>query len=85
LSEEVNFSLPSECVIRSLDQIIAWRGKPNIIQVDNGPERIIGRLMEWAAKYKIHIQDIQPSKPQQNAHVECLNRTIRYEYLSQHY
>ena len=31
LGIEVNFSLPSERVIRSLDQIIAWRGKPSII------------------------------------------------------
>ncbi len=26
-----------------------------------------------------------PSKPQQNAYVERFNRTVRYEWLSQHY
>ena len=35
LGVEVDFSLPSERVIRSLDQIIAWRGKPSIIRADN--------------------------------------------------
>ena len=85
LGIEVDFSLPSERVIRALDQIIAWRGKPSIIRADIGPELISGRLMKWAAKNQIHIQYIQPGKPQQNAYVERFNRTVRYEWLSQHY
>ena len=85
LGIEVDFSLPSERVIRALDQIIAWRGKPSIIRADNGPELVSGRLMEWAAKYHIYITRIQPGKPQQNAYVERFNRTVRYEWLSQHY
>ena len=50
-----------------------------------GPELVSGRLMEWATKHQIHIQHIQPGKPQQNAYVERFNRTVRYEWLSQHY
>jgi putative transposase len=60
LGIEVNFSLPSERVIRALDQIIAWRGKPSIIRADSGSEFISGRLMEWAAKHQIHIHHIHP-------------------------
>jgi len=30
LGIDVDFSLPSERVIRSLDRIIEWRGKPNV-------------------------------------------------------
>jgi putative transposase len=41
--------------------------------------------MEWAEKHQIHITHIQPGKPQQNAYVERFNRTVRYEWLSQHY
>jgi putative transposase len=70
LGIEVDFSLPSERVVRSLDQIIAWRGKPCVIQADNGPKLVSNRLMEWAAKHQIYIQHIQPSKPQQNAYVK---------------
>ena len=40
LGIEVDFSLPAERVIRSLDRIIEWRGKPGTIRVDNGPEYI---------------------------------------------
>ena len=34
---EIDFSLPAERVVRSLNQIIEWRGKPLAIRVDNGP------------------------------------------------
>ena len=33
---DVDFSLPAERVVRSLNQIIEWRGKPQSIRVDNG-------------------------------------------------
>ncbi|AGI66942.1 putative IS3-family transposase [Octadecabacter antarcticus 307] len=32
---DVDFSLPAERVVRSLNQIIEWRGKPQTIRVDN--------------------------------------------------
>ena len=38
LGIEIDFSLPAERVIRSLNNIIEWRGKPKTIRVDNGPE-----------------------------------------------
>ena len=40
LGIEGDFSLPAERVIRSLNRIIEWRGKPGTIRVDNGPEYI---------------------------------------------
>lgn len=35
LAIEVDFSLPAERVVRSLNQIIEWRGQPQTIRVDN--------------------------------------------------
>ena len=84
LGIEVDFSLPSERVIRSLNRIIEWRGKPNIIRVDNGPEYISEKLKEWAQTQGVAIQHIQPGKPQQNAYIERYNRTVRHEWLDQH-
>lgn len=81
LGIEVDFSLPAERVIRSLNRIIEWRGKPETIRVDNGPEYISGKLLEWAEKQGISIQHIQPGKPQQNAYIERYNRTVRHEWL----
>jgi putative transposase len=54
-------------MIRSLDQIIAWHGKPNIIRADSGRQLVSGWLMEWASKHHFHKQHIQPGKQQQNA------------------
>ena len=84
LGIEVDFSLPAERVIRSLDRIIEWRGKPESIRVDNGPEYISGKLLAWAEQRHISIRHIQPGKPQQNAYVERYNRTVRHEWLDQH-
>ncbi len=36
LGIDVDFSLPAARVIRALDQIIEWRGKPKTIRSDNG-------------------------------------------------
>ncbi len=83
LGIEVDFSLPAERVIRSLDRIMEWRGQPGSIRVDNGPEYVSGKLIAWAEKRGISIQYIQPGKPQQNAYVERYNRTVRHEWLDQ--
>jgi putative transposase len=83
LGIEVDFSLPAERVIRSLDRIMEWRGQPGSIRVDNGPEYVSGKLLAWAEKRGISIQYIQPGKPQQNAYVERYNRTVRHEWLDQ--
>jgi putative transposase len=84
LGIDIHFSLPSERVIRSLDQIIAWRGKPKVIRCDNGPEYISAVTRTWAASRGIQIEFIQPGQPQQNAYIERYNRTVRYDWLSHH-
>jgi putative transposase len=81
---EVDFSLHAVRVVRSLNQIIEWRGKPQAIRVDNGPEYISGTLMEWAEKQGVRLEHIQPGKPQQNAYIKRYNRTVRGEWLSQY-
>ena len=81
---EVDVSLPSARVIRSLNQIIEWCGKPKTIRCDNGPEYISGILSCWAQKHNIVLAFIQPGKPQQNAYVEHYNRTVRHEWLEMH-
>jgi putative transposase len=84
LGTEVDFSLPTERVIRSHTSIIEWRGLPGAIRVDNSPEYISGKLLEWAETRGISIRHIQPGKPQQNAYIERYNRTVRHEWLDQH-
>ncbi len=84
LAIDVDLSLPSARVVRSLEQIIEWRGKPAAIRCDNGPELLAGPIMEWAEKNRITMIYIQPGKPTQNAYVERFNRTARHEWLDLH-
>ena len=84
LGIEVDFSLPAARVIRTLERIIAWRGCPGSIRVDNGPEYVSDSLRQWAAEQGIALKHIQPGKPQQNAYVERYNRTVRHEWLDQY-
>ena len=81
---DIDLSLPAERVVRALDQVIEWRGKPQAIRSDNGPEYIGKTLTDWAQRNGVRLQYIQPGKPQQNAYVERYNRTVRYDWLG-HY
>jgi len=85
LAIEVDFSLPAERVVRTLSQIISWRGKPLAIRVDNGPEYISGTLQNWAERAGIALMYIQPGNPQQNAYIERYNRTVRTEWLGRYH
>jgi len=81
LNIEIDISLPSSRVIRSLEQIIEWRGKPKALRCDNGPEYISAALTKWVEQNNIKLIFIQPGNPQQNAYIERFNRTVRHEYL----
>lgn len=84
LAIDVDLSLPSQRVIRSLEQVIEWRGKPAAIRLDNGPEYIAQALVDWANDKRITLMYIQPGKPTQNAYIERFNRTVRHEWLDLH-
>jgi len=78
---EVDTSLPAERVVRVLEQLLEWRGKPASIRMDNGPELISQRLESWAKEKNLTLLHIQPGKPAQNAYIERFNRTYREEVL----
>jgi putative transposase len=81
LAIEVDTSLPAERVIRVLEQVVAWRGQPQALRLDNGPEFLAERFADWCTKRGIALRYIQPGKPNQNAFVERFNRTFRHEVL----
>ena len=53
LCAEIDLSLPASRVIQALNQVIEWRGKPQVIRSDNGPEYISQILADWTAKQGI--------------------------------
>ena len=74
-------SLPSEKITNWLDDISTWRGYPEKIRVDNGPENIARHFKSWAELHGVEIQYIQPGKPAQNGYIERFNRSYREEVL----
>lgn len=82
LNITIDSSLPSSKVICQLGQLIEWRGKPEKIRVDNGPEFIAEKMKDYCRKNNIELEFIQPGKPTQNSLIERFNRTFRTEFLS---
>jgi len=78
---EVDTSIPSERVTRVLDMVALWRGYPQRIRMDNGPELISRTLAVWAERRNVELDFIEPGKPAQNAFIERFNRTFREEVL----
>lgn len=82
LSTEVDLSLPAQRVIRVLERIIAWRGMPQKLRMDNGPEFISLALADWAEHNRVQLEHIKPGKSTQNSFIERFNRTYRTEVLN---
>jgi putative transposase len=81
LAVEIDTSLPSLRVIRTLEQIIDQRGKPQKIRMDNGPEFISKEFELWCNMHGIGLQYIQPGRPMQNGLIERFNGTYRRDIL----
>lgn len=85
LAIEVDQSLPGARVVRVLERVVAERGTPSSIVVDNGPE-FAGRVLDaWATRRGVQLRFIDPGKPIQNAFVESFNGRFRDEGLNQHW
>jgi len=52
---DIDLSLPAERVVRALDQVIEWRGKPATIRSDNGPEYVGKTLTDWARRNGVRL------------------------------
>jgi putative transposase len=78
----IDTSLPAARVVRELDQLIAWRGKPERLRMDNGPEFIAQAMQDWASAHGVTFTYIQPGMPMQNGLIERFNKTYRTEVLN---
>lgn len=85
LASEVDTSLPSSRVIRSLEEIAVDRGYPARITCDNGPEFRSMALDAWAYEHRVSLDFIAPGKPIQNSVCESFNGRMRDECLNSHW
>ncbi|ASN83978.1 IS3 family transposase [Pectobacterium versatile] len=81
LAIEIDLNIPAQRVVRVLDRIVANRGYPLKMRMDNGPELVSLTLAQWAEQHGVALEFIKPGKPTQNAFIERFNRTYRTEIL----
>jgi hypothetical protein len=69
-------------VIETLAEVMLWRGIPEHIRSDNGPEFIAQELRKWLAKVGTGTLYIEPGSPWENGYCESFNGKLRDECLN---
>ncbi len=72
-------------VVMTLESIAAFRGYPEAIRTDQGPEFTGKALDQWAHQHDVILKLIQAGKPTQNAYIESFNGKFRDECLNEHW
>jgi putative transposase len=75
-------ALSGEKVSNALDKVVALRGAPESITVDNGTEFSSKAMDLWAYKNGVHLDFIRPGKPVENGYIESFNGRLRDECLN---
>jgi putative transposase len=85
LAIEADSSLPGRRVVEVMRRLAETRGLPLSVTTDNGPE-FTGKLLdEWAYTHGVHLNFIEPGRPQQNCFAESFNGRFRDECLNEHW
>lgn len=72
-------------VVQVLERVVKEHGKPQTIQVDNGPEFISKDVDLWAYWNHVKLDFSRPGKPTDNAYIESFNARFRLECLNEHW
>jgi putative transposase len=81
----LDFGMGGEYVTRILDRAATFRGYPQAVRTDQGPEFTCRAFLAWAqARGVRHILN-QAGKPTQNAYIESFNGKLRDECLNEHW
>ena len=78
-------SISGHYVCRVLDRAARFRGYPQAIRTDQGPEFTGKALDQWAYQHGVDLKLIQAGKPTQNAFIESFNVKLRDECLNEHW
>ena len=79
----VDFGIAGEYVTRLLDRAAVFRGYPDMVRTDNGPEFTSRMFIAWAQTHGIRHILIQPGRPMQNGYIESFNGKFRDEHLNE--
>jgi putative transposase len=80
-----DYGIGGQYVTRLLDRAALFRGYPDAVRTDNGPEFTSRAFMAWAQTHGIRHILIQPGRPMQNGYIESFNGKFRDECLNEHW
>src|SRR5207253_2474109 len=77
-------SLTGVKVAAALTPVVAHRGAPAAITVDDGGEFVSRAMDAWAYAHDVRLEFIRPGKAVENAFIESFNGRLRDECLNAH-
>ena len=69
-------------VIEQIFQLIIFRGIPEHIRSDNGPEFTAKAVRKWLSRLGVKTLFIEPGSPWENGYIESFNGKLRDELLN---
>ncbi len=78
-----NRSVPAAAVVAQLEWLMIWRGMPDHVRSDNGPEFIAKKVRHWLREHACDTIFITPGSPWENPYIESFFDKLRGEYLNQ--
>jgi putative transposase len=81
LSSKVNRKISSQDVIDELFNLFIFRGIPEHIRSDNGPEFTAKAVRRWLNRLGVKTLFIEPGSPWENGYIESFNGKLRDELL----
>jgi putative transposase len=77
----VERNIDADVTTATLDRLVAERGAPEHLRMDNGPEMTANALRDWCRFSKTGTAYIDPGSPWQNPFVESFHSRVRDELL----
>jgi putative transposase len=78
----VDRHISSQNVIDKLFQLFVFRGVPEHIRSDNGPEFTAKAIRSWLSRMGVKTLFIEPGSPWENGYIESFNGKLRDELLN---
>ena len=75
-------SIDADGVAATIERLIAQRGAPTRLRMDNGPELVSATLRDWCRIWGTHTAHIEPGSPWENPYIESFNGRLRDECLN---
>ena len=78
----VERKIKSEDVLDQLFNLFVFRGVPEHIRSDNGPEFTARAVRKWLSQLGVKTLFIEPGSPWENGYIESFNAKMRDELLN---